>query len=280
MFGTPVENLTANQIKEELRTLYGVSDFSGCIEQKDLQEKLEKTRETELITHGLKYGPLLQIGNRQSPSGIVTLTHGLGDSANGWESVAVELSRRLPHLLFLLPTASMQPVGINGGTVMNSWYDIRNVSSGNGVTEDAEAIIMSANYLKSLAYTASRRYQVPAGRVVYAGFSQGAVISLAAGLTARIAPAGVAALSGYFAAAEKILPQLCNKSLPVLLCHGTMDNIIPFSAAEKTKETLESLGVGPVTLYSYPMEHSSHPKEINDLEKFLQQVLPGPSSKS
>nr|CCC92397.1 putative alpha/beta hydrolase [Trypanosoma congolense IL3000] len=273
MIGTPIEQLTSAQIKDELRTLYGTNDFSGCLDQKDLQELLTRTREKELITYGYSYGKLLQVGNEQSPSGVVTLSHGLGDSAHGWEDVARELSRRLPHLLFLLPTAPMRPVTINGGMTMNSWYDIRD-GTFEGKREDNETIMKSANYLKSLAFTTTQRYRIPAGRVVYAGFSQGAVISLAAGLTAHIAPAGVAALSGYLGAADDVLAQLRNKTLSVALFHGTMDNIIPISMAQQAKVALEKAGVSSVTLSTYPMEHSSHPKEIDDLETFLQRTLP------
>ncbi|KAH9597058.1 Phospholipase/carboxylesterase/thioesterase [Trypanosoma melophagium] len=275
MIGTPIENLTTAQIKEELRSLYGVKDFSDCLEVKELQAKLTNVRNTQPITHGLRYGPLLQIGNKQSPTGVVTLSHGLGDSAHGWEDVAAEISSRMPHLLFLLPTAPMRGVTINGGMSMNAWYDITNlIGTASPPRQESEAVMASADYICSLAYTATQRYRIPNNRVVYAGFSQGAAVSLAAGITSRIPPAGVAVLSGYLAGGNEVLSRLRNKSTPILMCHGTHDNIVPLDAAQRTKEALEKAGVNSVKLNTYPMEHSSHPKEIEDVVNFLKKVLP------
>ncbi|EAN89361.1 putative lysophospholipase [Trypanosoma cruzi] len=281
MIGTPIENLTVSQIKEELRTFYGIRDFSDVVELKDLQAKLTTTRNSQLITHGLQYGPLLQVGNRKNPNGVVTFLHGLGDSAHGWEPVAHELAGSLPHLLFLLPTAPVRPVTINGGMSMNAWYDIKEISAATDVSrQDGETVMISADYVKSLAYTTTQRYCIPKNRVVYAGFSQGAAVSLAAGITSRIAPAGVAVLSGYLAGGNVVLSRLCNKESPILMCHGTEDGIVPFEAAQQTKKALEAAGVASITLKSYRMEHSSHPDEIRDLVSFLKKVLPAIESKA
>ncbi|RNF20044.1 lysophospholipase [Trypanosoma conorhini] len=281
MIGTPIENLTVSQIKEELRRLYGVSDFSDVVELKDLQAKLVSTRNSQFITHGLRYGPLLQVGNRKNPSGVVTLSHGLGDSAQGWESVARELAGSLPHLLFLLPTAPVRPVTINGGMSMNAWYDIKDLGGAlEKSRQDEEAVVASADYLTSLAYTATQRHRLPGSRVVYAGFSQGAAVSLAAGITARLAPAGVAVLSGYLAGGNAVMSRLRNKDVPILMCHGSEDDVVPFDAARKSKQALEAAGVAAITLKSYPMAHSAHPDEIQDLAGFLKRVLPASASKA
>ncbi|KEG09547.1 putative lysophospholipase [Trypanosoma grayi] len=281
MIGTPIEQLTTAQIKDELRKLYNFRDFSDCLDQKDLQAKLTTTRNTQLITHGLRYGPLLQIGNRQNPSGVVTLSHGLGDSAHGWEGVAAELARGLPHLLFLLPTAPIRPVTINGGMSMNAWYDIKDLlGESSKARQEGEEVMASADYIKSLAYTATQRYRIPSNRVVYGGISQGAAVSLATGLTALIAPAGVVVLSGYLAGSSEVLPRLRNKSTPILMCHSSQDPIVSFEMAQKAKEALESAGVSSITFKSYPIKHSSYPEELKEFAKFLRTVLPPQQSKA
>ena len=60
-----------------------------------------------------------------APTATVFLLHGLGDSANGWVDVAYMLSRRpaLQHVRFVLPTAPVQPVTVNMGMSMTSWFD-------------------------------------------------------------------------------------------------------------------------------------------------------------
>lgn len=57
-------------------------------------------------------------------SATVIIMHGLGDSSEGFADVAEMFSARMPHVKFVLPTAPRQPVTLNGGASMNSWYDI------------------------------------------------------------------------------------------------------------------------------------------------------------
>jgi predicted esterase len=57
-------------------------------------------------------------------SATVVIMHGLGDSSEGFSDVAQMLSSSMPHVKFILPTASSRPVSLNGGIPMNAWYDI------------------------------------------------------------------------------------------------------------------------------------------------------------
>lgn len=270
-----VDEMDVKEVKSELSTLYGIKDFSGCLDIADLREKLHKARNTELITYGHQYGPLLTRGNTNSPTGVVLLSHGLGDSAHGWDDVGRDLSRRLPHLLFLLPTAPERPVTINGGMPMPAWYDIfsmisKGLKSGK---QDGEGVLQSVAYLSSLAQTAAKKYRFCPQRVVYAGFSQGAAISLAAGLTTAVKPAGIVSMSGYLAALNTILPMFKNK-VPVAMYHGSIDPVVPLDAAKETKEVLkESLGI-EAEFREYFMQHSAVPEEVDHVEQFLKKVLP------
>ncbi|KAG5500835.1 hypothetical protein JIQ42_04861 [Leishmania sp. Namibia] len=272
----PVEQLTSAQMMDELRTLYDITDSTDCIEHGDLQKKLQATRDSAPITHGLRYGTLLEIGNK-CPTGIVTLIHGLGDSAYGWEDVGHELSRRLPHLLFLLPTAPSRRVTINGGMLMPAWYDIMDMTN-NGLLscrQDATSVRQSCDYVRSIAHVAAKKHGIAPQRVVYGGFSQGAAISLCAGLTAHIAPAGIACMSGYLAACADVLPRIIQKAVPITMFHGRQDPVVPLSAAKETKEILEkNAGVAPISFLEYNMQHSTLPEEINDLAAFISRVLP------
>ena len=57
-------------------------------------------------------------------SATVLIMHGLGDTADGFTPVAEMLSSQLDHIKFVLPTAPTQPVSLNMGMPMPSWYDI------------------------------------------------------------------------------------------------------------------------------------------------------------
>ncbi|KPA79282.1 putative mitochondrial lysophospholipase [Leptomonas pyrrhocoris] len=274
---TPIEQLSNAQIKEELRALYAVTDFGDCIEVGDLQKKLQTVRDTAPITHGLRYGTLLEMGNKKNPTGVVTLAHGLGDSAHGWEDVGYELARRMPYLLFLLPTAPSRPVTINGGMKMPAWYDITDMI-GEGLRSSrrgAAEIHLSGDYVRSVVHVATKKYGILPRRVVYGGFSQGAAVALSTGLTAHVAPAGIACMSGYLAAAADMVPRIVNKAVPITMFHGRQDPVVPLAVAHESKEILEKdAGVAQVDFKEYDMQHSAVPQEIDDLAAFISRVLP------
>lgn len=270
-----MEEMDTKEVKSELVKLYGIKDFSGCLDVSDLREKLRVLRDSEPITYGHQYGPLLTCGNTSSPSALVLLSHGLGDSAYGWKDVGRDLARRFPYSLFLLPTAPERAITINGGMSMPAWYDIHGMITAGlkSGRQDGEGVVQSARYLTSLAQITARKYGLLPHRVVYAGFSQGAAISLAAGLMAMVPPAGIVSMSGYLAGMQTILPQLKNK-VPVAMFHGIQDPVVPITAAKETKDTLkESLGI-EAEFHQYTMQHSALPEEISDVEQFLTKVLP------
>ncbi|CCI47961.1 unnamed protein product [Albugo candida] len=55
------------------------------------------------------------------PTAAVIFAHGLGDTAHAWASSMELLSKSLPQIRFVLPTAKTQPVTLNMGMKMPSW---------------------------------------------------------------------------------------------------------------------------------------------------------------
>jgi predicted esterase len=55
----------------------------------------------------------------------VIFAHGLGDTASGWVPLAQALRSKFKHIKWVLPTAPVQPVSINMGMAMTSWFDIQ-----------------------------------------------------------------------------------------------------------------------------------------------------------
>lgn len=62
--------------------------------------------------------------NEAKQSGLVVISHGLGDSAEGFADVAEQFAAQYPWLKIILPTAPTQKVTMNMGMSMPSWYDI------------------------------------------------------------------------------------------------------------------------------------------------------------
>ena len=86
--------------------------------------------------------------------------------------------------------------------------------------------------------------------------------------------AGIMALSTYFATAESIEVNPVQNAIPTMICHGTMDPVVPESLGQKSMATLQSLGFAP-EYHSYPMEHSLCPQQVGDIADWITRVLAG-----
>ena len=83
------------------------------------------------------------------------------------------------------------------------------------------------------------------GRVYLAGFSQGAMLTLAIALTEPEKIAGAAVLSGRLAAAVRdnhAAPERL-RGFPILVTHGTDDQQIPVRSAHDIRQALKPMGV-------------------------------------
>ncbi|RYG62792.1 hypothetical protein EON64_17210, partial [archaeon] len=112
-------------------------------------------------------------------SASVILSHGLGDSGEGLEDLAVMWREHLPHIKFILPTAGQRAVTINMGQRMNAWYNISGLDD--RAHDSCEGLEESAAFLSSLVRSEVAQ-GIPRCRIVLAGFSQGGALSLFTGL--------------------------------------------------------------------------------------------------
>ena len=208
-----------------------------------------------------------------NPRHSVIWLHGLGADGNDFAPIVPEL--RLPASLpvrFVFPHAPVQPVTINGGMAMRSWYDI--LVPNLVRIEDEKGIRLSEQAVRALIDREISR-GIPAERIVLAGFSQGCAMALMTGLRYPERLGGVAALSGYLPLADRFAAErhAANASTPVFMAHGTQDPVVILKRGEDSRDALKALG-HPVQWHTYPMPHSVHPREVADIAAFLKQVLP------
>ena len=116
---------------------------------------------------------------------------------------------------------------------------------------------------------AVKRYPTPPGKLVIAGFSQGALMSLDVGFRTKQNVAGIVAMSG--AIHERELPDL-RADIPVLLVHGEYDEVIPVNAARRTRMVLEEHGVNP-EYHEFPMAHQVTMESVGVVREFLARAL-------
>ena len=112
------------------------------------------------------------------------------------------MAERMPHLKFIMPTAPTQPVTMNMGMRMPSWYDI--VGLDERSNENCQGIEASKATLETILAKEHQDTGLPYSRMVLAGFSQGGALSLYTGLQLEQgALAGIVVLSGYLPAASQ-----------------------------------------------------------------------------
>jgi phospholipase/carboxylesterase len=207
------------------------------------------------------------------PTASVIWMHGLG--ADGTDFVPLVPQLHLPDAVaprFIFPNAPVRPVTVNNGVRMRAWYDI--YGFGLREREDDVGIRASAVVIHRLI-DRERAAGISADRIVLAGFSQGGAVALHAGLRYAEPLAGILALSTYLPLAATVAAEAAagNRIVPILMCHGREDPVVPLELAEKSCDTLTDLGYRPRWL-DYPMQHQLCAPEILAISQWLVQVLP------
>lgn len=208
---------------------------------------------------------------------------------------------------FILPSARKQPVTLNMGMMMPSWYDIVGLDSRsnevcNGLDESVDRImdlvegeINVGNCDTTTATsTSSESSSLDYSRIVLAGFSQGGALALYAGMTQPGRGntsdddadgrgfAGIVVMSGYLPRANQLRLSQGSENTPILHCHGEIDSVVSVQAAKMSKERITSLVkesvVGNGDTYELKtyrgLDHSVSTEELNDVVSFLKRVIP------
>ena len=115
-----------------------------------------------------------------APTHSIVWLHGLGADGHDFAPIAPELDLGgAPAVRFVFPHAPVQPVTVNGGMAMRSWYDILGVDLVR--REDEAGIRRSEQAVHALIRRENER-GVPTRNIVLAGFSQGCAMTLHTGL--------------------------------------------------------------------------------------------------
>jgi len=216
--------------------------------------------------------PHIELNSGPNPDAAVIWLHGLGADGNDFAAIVPELNLAgCRSIRFVFPHAPSMPVTVNGGYVMPAWYDIMGTDLLK--REDAAGIHRSALAIEALIANEVTRGVDPS-RIVLAGFSQGCAVALHTGLRHGAPLAGIVALSGYLPLAADLAAEAnpANRQVPVFMAHGSADPVVPVARGEASRDALQTMGYA-VQWHSYPMQHSVHPREIQDIGTFLQSVL-------
>jgi phospholipase/carboxylesterase len=210
--------------------------------------------------------PCVEVEPAAPATAAVIWLHGLGADGHDFEPIVPHLGLDgVAAVRFVFPHAPAIPVTINNGYVMPAWYDIREMDLERKV--DEEQLRASAR-----AGAALIRREVERGidtrRIVLAGFSQGGAVVYELALTYEQPLAGLVAISSYFATQNSIVPGAANENLPILICHGTRDPMVPESHGEASYRRLLEMGY-TAEYKTYPVEHGVDLTEIRDIGAWI-----------
>lgn len=213
----------------------------------------------------------VEIETGRAVQAAVIWLHGLGADGNDFADIVPELG--LPAatgVRFVFPHAPHRPVTLNNGYVMRAWYDLG--MGERGFMQNATHIGESVQAVHALARREIERGIAPE-RIVFAGFSQGGVIALHAGLSWPQPLAGIMVLSAPVTDADPLVrAATVDRATPIFMGHGQHDPIAPFALAERAASALRADGRA-VTWRLYPMEHTVSREEIDDMGRWLANAL-------
>jgi phospholipase/carboxylesterase len=221
----------------------------------------------ETIYVSTRYLPAVEIATGDNPDFAIIWLHGLGADGHDFEPIVPELQLGGLAIRFVFPHAPTQPVTLNGGMAMRSWYDIYSLES--TTREDERGIEAMKPAVEALIRREGER-GVACERIVLAGFSQGGAMALHVGLRYREQLAGIIGLSTYLPVRMRLKTERnqANADTPIFMAHGNHDPVLGFSFGVASRDLLVSLG-HRVEWHEYPMPHAVCPQEIDDLRQWL-----------
>ncbi|MBT5862485.1 MAG: carboxylesterase [Woeseiaceae bacterium] len=208
----------------------------------------------------------VEVTTGDNPIGSVIWLHGLGADGHDFEPIVPEfcLPANIP-LRFVFPHAPLQPVTINDGMVMRSWYDILSFDE-EGRTDRA-GVLKSSDVLHDLIGREVER-GIKEEKIVIAGFSQGGAVAIHTALRTSYNIAGLMALSTYMALRDDADTAVSRRDLPIFMAHGSFDPVLKIDWGRASADKMIEIGYS-VDWHEYPMAHAICPQEVADISSWL-----------
>jgi phospholipase/carboxylesterase len=197
------------------------------------------------------------------PEGALVLLHGRGADERDLEPLAdvLDPERRLAVFLPRAPL-SLPPGGAH-------WYVVRRVGF-----PDPDTFFPTFERLSAWVDAALADAEVSPGRLVLAGFSQGAVMSYGLGLAAsRPRPAAILAMSGFVPRLDRFELDLpARAELPVSISHGAFDPVIGVEFGRDARDRLTQAGLD-VAYREDPVGHTISPGALAQARAVLERAI-------
>jgi phospholipase/carboxylesterase len=209
-------------------------------------------------------GSSLQPSSGGAPKQMVVLLHGYGSNGEDLISLARHWQHLLPDALFLAPNA---PQRFGYGSAYQ-WWPLSALSP----QALAAGAASAAPAIDAFIDRKLEQYGLTDADLALVGFSQGTMMALHVGLRRPRQVAGILGYSGALTGAAE-LPSQARGKPPVLLIHGSADQIVPVAALHAAARELERLGIDVRTHISRGLGHSVDPEGLRLGAAFLVEAL-------
>ena len=214
----------------------------------------------------MNYLPCVEVEPSDAATAAVIWMHGLGADGHDFEPIVPHLGLAdVAPVRFVFPHAPAIPVTINNGYVMPAWYDIREMN----LEREPDVVQLRAS-AQAVGLLIEREIErgIDSRRIIIAGFSQGGAVGYELALTYALPFAGLVAISTYFATQNSIAPVAANEGIPILVCHGTHDPMVPEAHGEASYRRLVEMGYS-AEYQTYPVQHGVDLQEIEDIGAWM-----------
>lgn len=166
------------------------------------------------------------------PAGLVLLFHGVGATPQSLAPVGEHIAQAFPAFA-VVSIAAPDPSDLGGAGLQ--WFSVRGVTKAN---RPARVQATLPRFVATVRHWQDKLAVGPA-QTTLVGFSQGAIMALAAGACAQPPAARVVSLSGRFDA----LPGTAPAGVQFHFIHGDHDPVIAVGHASAAVQRLQQLGV-------------------------------------
>jgi phospholipase/carboxylesterase len=197
---------------------------------------------------------------------LIVFLHGYGADGNDLIELGRQWQQLLPTAAFAAPHApeacGMSPLG-------RQWFPL----TMRDPSERWRGVVAAQPALDAFLDAELARHRLPDSKLALVGFSQGTMLALHVGLRRSGAPAAIVGYSGMLVEAEPAASpptaRSSSRPRPVLLIHGSEDNIIPVDALFMSAQALAEAGFPCEWHLSIGLAHGIDPEGLRHGGLFL-----------
>lgn len=198
---------------------------------------------------------------------LVILLHGLGADGQDLIGIAPHWAQVLPNAAFVSPNApfpcDMAPYGYQ-------WFSVQDRAP----EAMLSGVRMAAAPLDAFIDRELESAGLDESKTALVGFSQGTMMSLFVGPRRGRQLAGIVGFSGRLIAPELLADEIESRP-PVLLAHGTEDEVVPYASLEHAANGLRAAGIAVETLSCPGVGHGIDQSGLVRAAEFLHKALTG-----